>query len=67
MAAGIIDADLDNIDEPKLLFLIQQILECLQDEAGHGPKITPIRENVMLFELDEYKFSLTIQNLNVLQ
>lgn len=66
MANGEIDADLENITPAKVLFLIQQILECIRDEKDNGPTCLLLAEdNILIFELDEHKYRIHIEDARI--
>ena len=67
MAKGEIEADLEKIDETKLLFLIQQVFDCLQNEKGESPFCTIMGSNVMLFEFEDLRYRIEIKNINQFQ
>jgi hypothetical protein len=63
MAKGEIDADLEDIDEAKLLFLFQQVLECIMDDKGVSPFCTMMGKDVMLFEYDDLRYRIEVRNI----
>jgi hypothetical protein len=65
MANGEIDADLDNITPAKVLFLIQQILECIQNDKGEVPNCTLVDDKILLFEIDEHSYRIHIEDARI--
>ena len=66
MPRGEIDADLEDLSCEKLLFLVQQIMECLQNENGESPQTLIIGSNTLMLMVDEYEFSITILQKNMI-
>lgn len=58
---GTVDADLEDLYPHKLLFLIQQVFDCIQDEQGKSPQTTILCDTIMMFEFDEYKYRIQIE------
>lgn len=67
MAKGEIDADLEDISEQKLLFLFQQVMECLQNEKGESPMCTMMGKDVLLFEFDDHRYRIEVRNIKQYQ